>query len=99
MNTIMKKMILSTAIALAFGVTSASAQIYVSVHPTHAVVVRTAPPSPRHVWVDEEWRPVHGHYEYVGGYWAAPPRYGMVWVPGHWRDTRRGAYWIPGHWR
>jgi hypothetical protein len=99
MQTIAKKMLLGVAIALTCGATTSSAQIYVSVHPRHDVVVRTPAPSPRHVWVDEEWRPQHGHYVYAGGYWAAPPRVGMVWVPGHWRDTRRGSIWIAGHWR
>ncbi|MDR3678678.1 MAG: YXWGXW repeat-containing protein [Flavipsychrobacter sp.] len=85
--------------AVGTSVTS-SAQIYVNIRPRHEVIVaRPAPPSPRHVWVEEEWRPNHGHYEYAGGYWAAPPRPGVVWVPGHWRDTPRGSVWIAGHWR
>jgi len=100
MKNTMKTLVVASALALASGAQSASAQIYVNVRPRHEVIVaRPAAPSPRHVWVDEEWRPAHGHYEYAGGYWAAPPRAGVVWVPGHWRDTRRGSVWIAGHWR
>ncbi len=100
MQNITKKMILGVAIALTCGSLSSSAQIFVSVRPRHDVIVeRPAPPSPRHVWIDEEWRPNHGHYEYAGGRWEAPPRPGNQWRPGHWRDTPRGSVWVPGHWR
>jgi hypothetical protein len=100
MKSITKKTFLAVAIALSCGVTSASAQIYVNVRPRHdVVVVRPVAPGPRHVWVDEDWRQDHGRYVYSGGYWAAPPRRGGAWVPGHWRDTPRGSVWIGGHWR
>lgn len=79
---------------------TASAQIYVRIRPVAPVVVRTAAPSPAHVWVGEEWEPRNGQYVYVGGHWAAPPRPGSVWVPGHWRrHDRNGEEWIRGHWR
>jgi len=79
---------------------SASAQIYVKVRPVVPVVVRPAPPSPVHVWIDEEWEPRGGTYVYVGGHWAAPPHPGYVWVPGHWRrHDVYGEAWVPGHWR
>jgi len=35
----------------------------------------------------------------VPGRWEMRPRPRAVWVPGHWRSSRRGWYWIPGHWR
>jgi hypothetical protein len=79
---------------------SAGAQtIYVKVRPPVPVVVRTAPPSPNHVWVAEEWRPSGAGYVYSGGYWAAPPYHGAVWIPGHWKNHTNGQYWVPGHWR
>ena len=78
---------------------SASAQVYVNVRPTFAPVVRPAPPSPRHVWVDEDWEYRGGRYVSVGGHWVAPPRPGMAWVPGRWVHYRRGWQWRPGHWR
>jgi hypothetical protein len=28
-------------------------------------------------------------------YWAPPPRYGWMWMPGYWT----WGYWYPGHWR
>jgi hypothetical protein len=87
--------LLTTGISL-----SASAQtIYVKVRPVAPVVVRTAAPSPNHVWVAEEWKP-NGHgYAYSGGYWAAPPHPGWIWVPGHWKMHPSGEYWVAGHWR
>lgn len=80
------------------GSMSASAQIYVSVRPAWHPVARTVAPSPRHVWIDEEWESRGGHYVAVGGHWAEPPHPGWVWVPGHWMHERRGEYWRPGHW-
>ncbi len=51
------------AIAMTCSAYSASAQIYVHVRPVARVVVRTEPPSPRHVWVNEDWRERNGRYE------------------------------------
>jgi len=88
-----------TAIIMAFSF-SASAQIFVRIRPVHAVVVRPAAPSPRHVWIDEEWAPRGGTYVYTGGHWALPPHPGYIWVGGHWRrHGGDGEYWVPGHWR
>ncbi|HWK03704.1 MAG TPA: hypothetical protein VNS58_08730 [Puia sp.] len=79
---------------------TASAQVYVSVRPVFAGPrVRPAPPSPRHVWIDEEWTMRGGRYVSTGGYWAAPPHPGWAWVPGRWAHERRGDYWIAGRWR
>lgn len=89
-------------VASLFAVSSSNAQIFVRVRPNRpgpAVVVRTAPPSPRHVWVDEEWVSHRGRYVYRPGYWALPPRPGRVWVAGRWDDRPRGSVWISGHWR
>ncbi|MDB5124403.1 MAG: hypothetical protein JWP94_2532 [Mucilaginibacter sp.] len=56
-------------------------------------------PSPRHVWVQEEWTPEGTAYVYHQGYWAVPPHPGTVWLAGHWGREGRGYFWIPGHWR
>ncbi len=77
---------------------SASAQIYVKIRPTFTTVVRTAPPSPRHVWIEEEWEERGGQYAYVGGHWAEPPHPGWIWIPGHWKRGPRGEWWIRGRW-
>src|ERR1700732_4865292 len=69
---IMKKL-LSAIFVFAFftmGISlSAAAQIYVKIRPAPPVVVRTVAPSPRHVWVEEEWKPGGNGYVYAGGYW------------------------------
>ena len=64
----------------------------------HPAEVRTARPSPRHVWVGGEWAPNGGAYAWRAGYWALPPRPGGVWVAGHWRHRPGGWAWVPGHW-
>lgn len=100
MKTTAKALIILGMVSLAASTTKA--QIVVRVRPErpHEVVVRRpAPPSPRHIWVQEEWVPQGGRYVWHGGYWAAPPRPGAVYVPGHWRDTRRGSVWVTGFWR
>jgi hypothetical protein len=78
---------------------TASAQIYVSVRPVWHPVERPVAPSPRHVWIDEEWEARNGTYVAVGGHWAEPPHPGWIWVSGHWTHEGRGHYWHPGHWR
>lgn len=99
MQKLLARMAISTVIALAISF-SASAQIYVKVRPVAPVVVRTAAPSPAHIWIGEEWEPRGGTYVYVGGHWAAPPHPGWAWVPGHWkRHDRRGEVWVRGHWK
>jgi len=77
---------------------SASAQVYVSVHPVWHPIVRTVAPSPRHVWIDEDWEWRDGAYVAVGGRWVEPPHPGWIWYPGHWRHGDRGHRWYPGHW-
>ena len=51
------------------------------------------------VWIGPEWRWQQGQYVHIPGYWAKPGRFGARWVPGHWKQTRRGFIWVPGRWR
>ena len=91
------------AVASLLSVESSKAQLVVKFRPNRpgpAVVVRTGPPpSPRHVWVAEEWTPNGGRYAYRPAHWEVPARPGAVWIPGHWSDRRGGTVWVPGHWR
>lgn len=87
---------------LTFATAAVDAQVIVRVRPDrpHRVIMhRPMAPSPRHVWVEEDWVPQGRSYAWHGGYWAAPPRAGAIYIPGHWQNTRRGSVWIPGHWR
>ncbi len=99
MKTI-RNFFLGLMVTMMFGFSS-SAQVNfeVRVRPTPPVIVRPAPPSPRHVWIDEDWAWRGGQYVYIGGHWEAPPQAGWVWRPGHWRQTPHGWAWVPGHWR
>ena len=83
-------------LTLSFG---ASAQMYVHERPVRPNIVRTAPPSPRHVWIDEDWEMRDGRYNHVGGRWVLPPHPGYIWVSGHWAHRRGGWVWVAGHWR
>lgn len=101
MKTIWKSLMVAAALTAAVNVSEAQIVVRARLgRPVHRVVVRRPPaPSPRHVWVEEDWAPRGRTYVWHGGYWAAPPRPHAVWVPGHW-DRRRGGYvWVPGMWR
>ena len=94
-------LMLFTALTL-FAAASSQAQIIVRARlgrPRTAVVVRPVRPTPRHVWVAEEWVPSGGTYVYKEGYWAEPPRARAVWVAGRWRHHHHGYVWVGGYWR
>jgi len=93
-----QKLLLALAIAACCGMSSASAQIYVRIRPIAPIVVRTEQPSPRHVWVGEDWEERDGHYEHIGGHWAEPPRDGYHYNQGHWDHTNKGHRWHEGGW-
>lgn len=101
MNNKVLKLAIVAMMAIGASVYSntASAQVYVTVRPTYAPVVRPVAPGPRHVWIDEDWEYRGGRYVAVGGHWVAPPHPGWIWVPGRWVHYRRGWQWRPGHWR
>jgi hypothetical protein len=98
----MKKFLPTLACALFLTAGIAQAQIAIRIGP---------PPPPREVvparpyghpdWV---WRPGYqrwdgNRYTWAPGSYAAPPRRGARWVPGHYRHTPRGYFWVEGHWR
>ena len=92
------------AAALTLGATVLShAQIVVRIRPSHERIEerqRPPAPSPRHAWVDEDWKD-NGHrgYDWNGGRWEAPPSEGKTYVAGHWNKNRHGSVWISGTWR
>ncbi len=55
-------------------------------------------PSPRHIWVGDNWVWRNGRYLHVNGYWALPPRH-HYWVEGYWKHKHKGWVWVPGYWR
>lgn len=95
------KLLMLLALLTLGALASANAQIIVRVRPARPAVVveRPVAPSPRHVWVEEEWVPHGDHYVWHGGYWALPPRRHAVYVPGHWDRRGEGEIWIKGYWR
>ncbi len=94
-----KRVLLILAIALTSGAYVANAQIEVKIRPERPHYERVVAPSPRHVWIDEDWESRNGAYVFVGGHWVEPPRPRAAWVPGHWVQRPRGWVWKPGHWR
>jgi hypothetical protein len=93
-----QKLLSAFAIAMSCSIYAASAQIYVHVRPQARVIVRSEPPSPRHVWVHEDWRERNGRYEDRGGRWAEPPAEGYRYHEGHWDHSRQGHRWHEGGW-
>ena len=100
MKTVWKSLIVAAGLTIAANVSQAQVIVRARLgRPARVVTVRPVAPSPRHVWVDEDWTPSGKTYVWHGGYWAAPPRPHAVWVPGHWAHRPRGYVWIPGRWR
>jgi hypothetical protein len=97
-----KRLLIFCTVVLGFlGMTQVvqAQHFYVSVQPVAPVVVRPVAPSPRHVWVEDEWAWRAGVYVRVPGYWMVPPRGHARWVAGHWvHEPGHGHYWVPGHW-
>jgi hypothetical protein len=92
----MKKIIIALVIIVASIFNKAQAQ-FVRQRPSFSVNVAVGrPPFAGAIWIGPEWEWRGGRYVEVPGYWARP---GRVWIPGHWKMTRRGERWIPGHWR
>ena len=87
------------AIALMCHISGQAQEIIVKARPPLPRYERIERPSPRHVWIDEDWEPRGGAYVFVGGRWAEPPRPGMIWISGRWDRRPRGEVWIRGHWR
>ncbi len=84
-------------------VASASQAQHVRVRLNFPAGLRIGAPGPRPysgaVWIGPEWQWRGGRYENVPGYWGRPTRHSAVWIPGHWKYSRRGYRWVPGHWR
>jgi|ERR1700752_2843584 len=98
----MKKNVIKLLFAVLFfgaGLT-AQAQIYVKIRPPVPVVVVTERPSPRHVWIGEEWDENNGGYIYSGSRWDTPRRDGDDWHQGHWNHHKEhGDHWEHGGWK
>jgi hypothetical protein len=101
MKKIIRILMLLSVVSL-FAVTTSTAQeivVRARLGRPGPVVIRPLRPSPRHVWVAEEWSPNGGTYVYHEGYWAVPPRPGAIWIAGRWRHRQRGYVWVGGFWR
>ena len=99
----MKRLVKTSALVLllSLGAAAVQAQIVVRVRPARPAVVvkRPAAPGPAYVWVDDDWVLSGNAYTWKGGYWAAPPRHGAVYIKGHWRKRGHGWVWVPGRWK
>ena len=73
--------------------------ILVKVKPQVPQYSRTEQPSPKHVWIDEEWQAKGNQYVFVGGHWYVPPHPGYHWVFGHWKHHPNGWEWVSGYWQ
>ena len=98
MKSLKKCLVVLVIVMGCFSYTS-QAQIYVKIRPEHPRYERPVAPSPRHVWIDEEWEPRGGVYVNTGGHWAEPPREHARWQAGAWHRDNHGYRWNAGHWR
>ena len=94
-----RKVLFMLTLVLTCGAYTSMAQIVVRIRPERPHYEHPVAPSPRHVWIDEEWEPRGNTYVFSGGRWAEPPHHGERWIPGHWKETPNGSVWKPGHWR
>ena len=95
-----KRSLFILAVAVSCGAQVSKAQdIVVCVRPERPHYERVVAPSPRHIWIDEEWEARDGRYVFVGGHWSEPPDPGWMWVPGCWKESPRGSFWVRGRWR
>ena len=98
----MKKIIIMIILFLGIGLLNSQAQeisVRLGFPAGVSVVAPGPPPFFGALWIGPEWAWRGGRYVVVPGYWARPRRHGIVWISGHWRDTRRGVRWEPGQWR
>ncbi len=65
------------------------------------VVVIPDSPGPAYVWISDSWKWNRRTRTYTTkpGYWVKPNKKSMVWVDGHWVNTRSGWKYVKGHWR
>jgi len=101
----MKKLLsIAGVLTLALSLEAANAQVMIA--------PRMAPPPSRReripprmvnqrgwVWQPGFYRWQGGRYVWIPGSYVMPPRPRAIWVPGRWRNTRRGWVWVDGHWR
>src|ERR1700712_5323620 len=99
MKKLSKILFLSFAVS-SLAIATANAQIRVNVRPERPRNVhyghRPPRPSGRHVWVEEGWTTVGGHYQYRNGYWSVQPVSRHKWIAGRWVHYEHGPgyYWI-----
>jgi hypothetical protein len=56
---------------------------------------------PNFIWIGDswQWNRKTRTYKSKPGYWAKPKKKSVVWVDGHWLNTRSGWKYVKGHWR
>jgi len=83
------------------GATPPAERVVIVDAPPPAPLVEEIPgrPGPRHVWLIGHWRYRGGHYIWIHGRWAVPPRPGARFVAPHW-EQRAGSYvFCEGYWQ
>ncbi len=94
----MKKAFLAIALLTTLFLTSCTVET-VGTRPGYDTDVAVGvAPGPGYVWVNREYVWRNGAYVVVPGYWAAPPRVGVVWHAGVWYHRGRGWAWRRGYW-
>jgi hypothetical protein len=97
----MRKFILTALLGAAFCIGSAqAAEVVVGIKPPRLIVEkRTAPPSPKHVWIGGYHRWDGKAYVWEPGRYELPPREHAVWVAPRWEHRHDGYVFVEGRWK
>jgi hypothetical protein len=96
----MRKLFLSSLLALAIGIGAAEAQVVVKIAPPHAPVERHGvAPSREHVWINGYHKWDGRAYVWEPGRWEKRPRPHAVWVAPRWVHQHNGWVLVEGRWR
>jgi hypothetical protein len=94
------KRLIGLVFAGALAVTSAAAEVVVSLAPPRVIVEhRGHPPSRNHVWIQGYHNWDGQHYVWVQGRWEEPPRLHAHWVAHRWVHHHGGWVLVEGYWR
>jgi len=97
----MKKVGIATALALVMLLTPLAGCVGTVRTPPpshHPVDMRPVAPFSGAIWIEGHYAYRHGNYVWVPGRYMRPPHEKSVWVPGYWKEHRRGWKWQEGHW-
>jgi len=99
----MRKMLMGSAVAAAFALSSAASHaasnfsLSVNVGPPAPIYEVAPAPRPGYVWAQGYWDYNHGKHVWHKGYWERE-RHGERWAQAQWQERDGRWYLNRGHW-